>query len=621
MSAQSSTVKQQRSLIACVACRTLKTRCIGNEDQVTPCQRCQKQAIFCDYTRQKRGRKRQHWKRSEAGSGSIHTTSASATASITQPPLSDPLSSSNRDTPFTYTPTNASTGFSHPASTSPVVVRHVPQNLDVSDYLNPELPQGQPESGSSVSSTWHQGSAVFSERRGPSGEEDPVTLHIVSLSEAERLLDLFMRRLNPLLAIFDRHLFTLDYVRRTSSILFAAILAVSSKFFRRYLYPALYNHAQMILQRATGVGDCDLGIVQALAIMSYWKAPTDRSSWVKLGTALRLGFQLGLHIPRTDRLPEDDHEARVIADAERTWFCLSRFDRGYSDIFDLPSVLRPEHIGDCKQWTEETMRLHVNDMQIACSMDTASTYVLWVRYRSLRKSLPKDSCRSLLNDLYRQFDKHIRDWFPDNIVYPRFPANEQNLMKWFDLNHLVKIKNQQLYVSPTYEIPELLDECLVLARRIADQTEQLGRDESLAYLQDTSATHLSSLGIILHQLFWRCSDDGRGAVIDVVKRIHRVCDETSEGDPEAVTAFIARFMQRLLQSLRIDSRNISRLPSPGHVGDAAVPAVSHGIMSDLDEFLRFTAPQSNVDPTMDDQFWASIFGTNGVYNHNMFFKA
>jgi hypothetical protein len=109
-------------------------------------------------------------------------------------------------------------------------------------------------------------------------------------------------------------------IRRESGILFTSILTVSAKFSRPTLYPLLLAHAQAVLSRATIAGDCNLSIVQALLIMVHWKAPTDKSAWVKLGIAIRLSYQLGLHVVRQEPLPVDEMVARKIRAAERTWF-------------------------------------------------------------------------------------------------------------------------------------------------------------------------------------------------------------------------------------------------------------------------------------------------------------
>ena len=128
-------------------------------------------------------------------------------------------------------------------------------------------------------------------------------------------------RSNPPLALMPVH--TLRHLRENSTILLTAILAASAKFFHRTLRPALLSHAQTILSRSLLVGECSTGTIQALMLLSAWKEPTDRSSWVKMGIAIRLGYQLGLHVPRTGPLPIDQHQARLLMDSERTWIVLS----------------------------------------------------------------------------------------------------------------------------------------------------------------------------------------------------------------------------------------------------------------------------------------------------------
>lgn len=103
---------------------------------------------------------------------------------------------------------------------------------------------------------------------------------------------------------------TLEYLRHSSSILFTAVLAVTSKFFRRELHEPLLAHAHSILNRAINKASCSTGIVQALMILVYWKAPSDRSGWLKIGMAARMGYQLGWHVIAHRVLPIDDQAAR-----------------------------------------------------------------------------------------------------------------------------------------------------------------------------------------------------------------------------------------------------------------------------------------------------------------------
>lgn len=77
----------------------------------------------------------------------------------------------------------------------------------------------------------------------------------------------------------------------------------------------------MLVNRETSAGACDMAVIKSLLILVFWKDPVDKSAWIKIGMAIRLGYQLGLHLAPARR--GDDAEAR---DARRTWFCeLARF--------------------------------------------------------------------------------------------------------------------------------------------------------------------------------------------------------------------------------------------------------------------------------------------------------
>lgn len=123
---------------------------------------------------------------------------------------------------------------------------------------------------------------------------------------------------------------TTEWVRSSSTVLFSAILAVSAKFFRPALYPTLLAHAQQLVTRGIADALSQIGLVQALCLLVYWKEPEDNSAWMKIGLAIRLGYQLRLHTRRrSERLPSVELEARMVLDRERTWYCLICFDFAY----------------------------------------------------------------------------------------------------------------------------------------------------------------------------------------------------------------------------------------------------------------------------------------------------
>lgn len=63
-------------------------------------------------------------------------------------------------------------------------------------------------------------------------------------------------------------------VRKSSTVLFTAILAVSAKFFRKDLYQSLLLSAQQLVVRGTGEGtNLHIGLIQACLLLVYWKEP------------------------------------------------------------------------------------------------------------------------------------------------------------------------------------------------------------------------------------------------------------------------------------------------------------------------------------------------------------
>lgn len=104
---------------------------------------------------------------------------------------------------------------------------------------------------------------------------------------------------------------------------------MSAKFFRPSLYPQLHSLAQSLLARGLADTLASVGFLQALLLLVYWKEPEDRSAWMRIGWAIRLGYHLGINVPREGPLPQDEWEARTTLDRERTWLNLICFDQCY----------------------------------------------------------------------------------------------------------------------------------------------------------------------------------------------------------------------------------------------------------------------------------------------------
>jgi hypothetical protein len=81
----------------------------------------------------------------------------------------------------------------------------------------------------------------------------------------------------------------------------------------RRIYQTLYPHAKSLLHKAMNEGHCHVTTVQAISCFVFWGLPRESTqTWQRLGHAIRLAYQLGMHVPRTSELTLDDAEAKAI---------------------------------------------------------------------------------------------------------------------------------------------------------------------------------------------------------------------------------------------------------------------------------------------------------------------
>lgn len=220
-------------------------------------------------------------------------------------------------------------------------------------------------------------------------EPDPIDMHILSEWEAGQLFDHYHKQMNAFVILLDPFLHKVDYVRHTSAVLFTSILAVSAKFTRPDLYKPLLMSAKQLVGR--GIIDCkvSVGLVQSILLQVYWKEPDDCSAWLRVGEAIRMGYQLHLHQHRTEPLPEDEIEARMVMDRERTWIDLCAFDQtfflqgGDDDDGFHQTCMIPHHRIDVREWLKETEKYGVED-----DREQGADFQ-WMKVQRLCKEIPK----------------------------------------------------------------------------------------------------------------------------------------------------------------------------------------------------------------------------------------
>jgi len=136
----------------------------------------------------------------------------------------------------------------------------------------------------------------------------------------------------------------------------------------------------------------------------------------------------------------------------------------------------------------------------------------------------------------------------------KFSPFEQSVLKWFDLNHLMRIKFLMLDVCPDHQRDLIVADWLQMANSFTAQTELIAELGCLAYMQDTSATHLSSFGVVGHKMCARISPLQRELVMDYIRRMSACCDRARSAAGNAVMDIVGRFLKRLLDLLSTEAQ-------------------------------------------------------------------
>lgn len=492
-------------------------------------------------------------------------------------------------------------GYGNPPSISPgggnlhVAPEHVPRrnkHLSMAEHLDPGRDaveasgpffNNAPSGPSGLRGRGHgRGHSRGQGQRSPSpsGHErgtvaegdDPVSLRALSEVEANSLVQLFHARLNPLVAVLDPQLHTMGYLRRTSSVLFASVLASASRFFRHDVHAALLSHARTLLDRALQAGSTDIGVIQSLMIQTYWKDPEDTSGWMKVGIAIRLGYSLFWHIPRTDPLPDDERAARELLNAERTWFCLFSFDRGQSYIHGLPYLIRLNHHGDPEQWARAHAYLGRSvDMHIAASIQLCKLKDEW---GALCERAPEPALLEVaLETLTLQAENLIAKWFTKDAPPPGFDQDIEGVVHWSILDFVLVMQRYRYEMGRERERdPVRLDQCLCVVGRIVREIEALAANGLLIVMQDSASCMTSSLIVFVRNNYRDASRAQRSFMLTSLHRIFLAHTALLlEEDSKTAPGYVVRFIRRVLGALSVESRGAS--PSAAAPG-GIVPASS-----------------------------------------------
>ncbi|BGP13739.1 hypothetical protein JCM10213v2_001677 [Rhodosporidiobolus nylandii] len=436
-----------------------------------------------------------------------------------------------------------------------------------------------------------------------SKQPDPIDLGILSEVEARLLVEQWMSHLNQYIILLDRHLHTLEYVRSTSTVLFSAILATSAKFFRRDLYKQLLSCAQQAITRGMG-GDTPphLGLVQALLITVYWKEPFDSTAWLKSGFAIRLGYQLGIHHKRRVPLPQDEHEARVILDGERTWITLVCFDHSYmlsddlDDTYDTRMV-RDEHDIDIDAWLDETRKYGVvDDQEQGASIELLRT---WKLCQSITHSKTKLAASTLATHLSSMLSEtHAKFLDPASPSYRLLHSEATHKVRFHWRSASVALGRACL-IAAGVDNQIVLGDFLARAAELVAVFEELADNGCLRFMQDLVAMSAMSLAEFLGKLFSQVNHVVQTTIVRFLTQIYTATSRAKEGDDDSVAGFIARFYRAgpgVLPETRPSSPNNGANPVLNPFEQLG--AIENELYTDLDSLV--------AELSRDNSYWDSI---------------
>ncbi|ORY90761.1 hypothetical protein BCR35DRAFT_299328 [Leucosporidium creatinivorum] len=453
---------------------------------------------------------------------------------------------------------------------------------------------------------------------------DPVDLHVLGLLEAQQLFKDFHAFLNPFIILFDRHLHTAEWVRSTSTVLFSAILAVSAKFFRPTLYPTLLAHAQQLVTRGIADALSQIGLVQALCLLVYWKEPEDNSAWMKIGLAIRLGYQLRLHTRRQTPLPPVEFDARMILDRERTWYCLICFDFAYHLHDDeatqyTPSMTSANGLHLDKWLGEDLLYDCPDDVQLAASIEICNINAVTP---AIQSSASEAATRALVNHQTNSLSCVYRKYLEPTAPSHRLAESRSVYkLKFLYLSSLVSVAKAHL-VATGMQDDLVLADYLVRAANMTSCAVELADNNLLTYLQDTTAVVLFKFAEFLAQLFPLVSEVNQRSIVEWMTAIYCACNRAKDNQENGVPAILARFFRLAIRAVSIgNSIPPTRPSSPGPEAavsamdsGTAVPAPApenpfNGLGGALEQELFPDLPDlsGGLIDTLDTSYWESVF--------------
>lgn len=265
---------------------------------------------------------------------------------------------------------------------------------------------------------------------------DLVTLGVISSETARDVLRYYFDHMNPLVSILDEHLHGYPQVMTRSSLLFSVILAVSARVCRPEIHMRAASAAANLFSLAFDRNICSVDFVQALSVMIFWRNADDDSGWRRTGYAIRMAYELGLHLKRRSPLPKDPIEAREVLNRERTWIQLCCADINFSLQCSLRPMIVHDGLTEVGKWFQEHADSHPCPSEKVLQASLQLLRIARSHAEVIRLQSKSAEVGALLHRVEVQLEQWQADWTDPTSMDPSGLLPSQRAVVTFASRHL-----------------------------------------------------------------------------------------------------------------------------------------------------------------------------------------
>lgn len=247
--------------------------------------------------------------------------------------------------------------------------------------------------------------------------DDFITRGAITMSDAERLFQLYRDRLDSFMYGVGCRYTTLNDLRSRSTILTAATLTVAALHDPQAdaIYGICSSEFRRLMEKSMFERRVDRDYLRAMCIASYWLSDM---SWMLSGYAIRRAAECNLHNSHSRVITEQTEEA---ADCARLWYILYICDQHLATLYGRPSIVQED--SSIQGWESFLESPVANDEDKRLASQVSLLSIL----SSVRELFGPDKGEPIpkvyLNQIThfnRQFDQWIGHW--SGAIHGEFPS-------------------------------------------------------------------------------------------------------------------------------------------------------------------------------------------------------